>query len=163
MSVDLRGFDYEAEPILQQRRWQLDATVAELGRLLDRIAKGNARLAQMREQLASQGRYFIEARELRLDPGSHARTLHWLARLQGRIAEALRAGEALERERDEVSRRLRGLQCKVDAIAAHREDAVAEFTSSQAARASDEADRDWLSRRGHAGTINVHQTTNRRA
>ena len=147
MSVDLRGFRYEADAILAQRRWQLDAAVAELGRLQERLAATRTSLADLRTQLKSHCGTCADGRSVRIDPSSHVRALHWLAQLQGRIALVVARVEKLEQERDAASQRLRELQCKVDALDAHRDDAVAEFTLGQVARNAAEADRDWLARR----------------
>ncbi len=150
MSVDLRGFRYEADAILAQRRWQLDAAVSELGRLQERLAAVRVTLADLRTQLATNCGSFADGRAVRIDPSSHVRSLHWLAQLQGRISQAAARVEKLEQERDAASERLRELQCKVDALHAHRDDAVAEFAIGQVARDASEADRDWLARRPHS-------------
>ncbi len=147
MSVDLRGFHYEADAILAQRRWQLDAAVAELGRLQEQLAAVRTNLSDLRAQLQSHCDTCADGRAARIDPSSHVRSLHWLAQLQGRIALVATRVDRLEQERDAASQRLRELQCKVDALDAHRDDAVAEFALEQAARDAAQADRDWLARR----------------
>ncbi len=147
MSTDLRGFEYVAEPVLRRRQWELDAVVAEMGRLLERLAQAKSRAAALREQLVAQAEASNGAVGARFDPVAHVRSLAWLANLQGRIADAERALAQLETQREEVSGRLRALQSQVDAIEAHREDAVRDFAADTAARQASEADRDWLARR----------------
>ena len=61
----------------------------------------------------------------------------------------------LEAQREEVSGRLRALQSQVDAIEAHREDAVRDFAADTASRLASEADRDWLARRAAGTTTKV--------
>ena len=146
MSVDLRGFRHEAEAILQQRRWQLEAAVAALGRLQAQLAAVRTSLSDLQAELASSCGTCVDGRTVRLDPQAHVRSLHWLAQLQGRIGAAAARLEGVERERDAAGRRLRELQAKVDALEAHRDDAIAEFAGEQAARQASEADRDWLAR-----------------
>ena len=155
MSTDLRGFEYVAEPVLQRRRWEFDGVVAEMGRMLERIAQAKSRAAALRDQLAAQAEASNGAVGTRFDPAAHVRSLAWLANLQGRIAEAGRVLAQLEKQRDEVSGRLRALQAQVDAIEAHREDAVRDFAADTAARLASEADRDWLARRAADPTNKV--------
>ncbi len=147
MSVDLRGFHYEADAILARRRWELDAAIAELGRLQGELRVLRLGLAELREQLQSHCLTFTDARVAHIDPAAHAASLHWLARLQGRIAAQAVRVEGVERARDETAQRLRELQSKVDALDAHRDDAKADYATAQLARDAAEADRTWLSRR----------------
>lgn len=155
MSADLRGFEYVAEPVLRRRQWQLDAVVAEMGRTLERLTQAKARAAALRDQLVAQAQASSGAFGSRFDPAAHARSLAWLASLQGRIADAERALTQLEAQREDVSGRLRALQSQVDAIEAHREDAVRDFTADTASRLASEADRDWLARRAAGATTKV--------
>jgi chromosome segregation ATPase len=147
MKTDLRAFRYEADAILQQRRWQLDAAVAELGRRQGQLAAADASLSDLRAQMQAQCGASLEGRLVRIDPQMHVGSLQWLAQLQGRIDIAIAHRDAIERERDAAGQRLRELQCKVDALEAHREDAVAEFAVEQASRDAAQADRDWLAMR----------------
>ena len=155
MSTDLRGFEYVAEPVLRRRQWELDAVVAEMGRMLERVAQARSRAGALREQLAAQAEVSNGAVGTRFDPVAHVRSLSWLANLQGRIAEAERVLAQLDKQREEVSGRLRALQTQVDAIEAHREDAVRDFAADTAARLASEADRDWLARRAADTTTKV--------
>jgi len=155
MSADLRGFEYVAEPVLRRRQWQLDAVVAEMGRALERLAQAKSRTALLRSQLVAQVKASSGAVGGRFDPAAHARSLVWLASLQGRIADAERALTQLETQREEMSGRLRALQSQVDAIEAHRADAVRDFIADTAARLASEADRDWLARRAASTTTQI--------
>jgi hypothetical protein len=155
MSADLRGFEYVAEPVLRRRQWQLDAVVAEMGRTLECLTQAKTRAAALRDQLVAQAKASSGAVDSRFDPAAHARSLAWLASLQGRIADAERALTQLETQREEVSGRLRALQSQVDAIEAHREDAVRDFAADTASRLASEADRDWLARRAAGTTTKV--------
>ena len=150
MSVDLRGFRYEADAILQQRRWQLDAAVAQLGRLQEQLAVVRASLGELQDGLAAHCATCADARAAGIDPESHVRSLRWLALLQGRIGAVAARLEAIRLERDAAVERLRELQCQVDALDAHRDEAQAEFAIGQLAREAAEADRDWLARSPHA-------------
>lgn len=147
MSVDLRGFEYGAEPVLQRRQWQLDAAAAELGKAVQAVAAVQSRLAAMGEQLAVQAQASGAPLAGRMDPAAHARALLWLASLQARISNARHELQGLEARRDEVLQRLRVVRGQVDALETHREDAKQEFGAQVAAHAATEADRDWLARR----------------
>ena len=151
MSVDVRGFEYAAEPVLRRRQWELDAAVADLGRTLEQVALAKSQARALQEQLAAQVSISNDFVGTRFDPVAHTRALAWLAKLQGRIAQAQQALARLEARREEVSERLRTLQSQVEAIEAHREDAVHDFAAAAAARVASEADRDWLARRAAAG------------
>lgn len=147
MTVDLRGFEYGAEPVLKRRQWLCDATSAELGKAVQAVVAVQSRLAALREQLVVQAEASTLSPTGHLDPTARSRALLWLASLQDRIALAGRELETLAARRDEVLQRLRVLQGQVDALETHREDAKQEFGASVAARAATEADRDWLARR----------------
>jgi chromosome segregation ATPase len=157
MSSDLRGFQYAAEPVLRRRQWELDAVVAEMGRMLARIAQARSHAMTLHEQLVAQSAASTGAVAARLDPGAHARSLAWLAQLQGRIADAERVLRQLDDQREEVTLRLRASQANVEAIEAHREDAVRDFAADAASRQASEADRDWLARRA-ADTLSKAQS-----
>ncbi|HEX7638416.1 MAG TPA: hypothetical protein VF457_08475, partial [Burkholderiaceae bacterium] len=81
-----------------------------------------------------------------LDPSAHARTLAWLARLHARVADAAQDVARLEAQREEVMARLRECQARVEAVRAHREDAVRDYAAAASFRHAAEADRDWLAR-----------------
>ncbi len=147
MSVDLRGFEYGAEPVLQRRQWQLDAAAAELGKAVQAVTAGQSRLAALREQLAMQAEASSAPLSGRMDPAAHSRALLWLASLQARIEQARDELRGLEARRDDVLQQLRVVQGQVDALETHREDAKQEFGAQAAAHAATEADRDWLARR----------------
>lgn len=152
MKVDLRAFRYEADPVLHQRRWQLDAAVAKLGHLQGRVAAALATLTQLRAQLQAQCAASLESRAARVDPQMHVRSLQWLVRLQGDVDRAAVQHQDAECERDVASEHLRALQCKVEAMETHREETVAQFAIDQAARDAAEADREWLAMRTVAGS-----------
>ena len=147
MSADLRGFEYGAQPVLQRRQWQLDATAAEFGKAVQAVAAVQSRLAALGEQLAVQAQASGAPLAGRMDPAAHSRALLWLSSLHERIAQVRRELRQLEERRDDALQRLRVVQGQVDALETHREDAKQEFGAQVAAQAATEADRDWLARR----------------
>lgn len=150
MTADLRRFEYPLEPIRRQRRWQLDALQAELGRVQQELDDAGHAVEVLREQLQHGLEDAARGSAARLDPARHARALGWLVRLRAEMAAAVLRADALRARRDEARMACARQQRKVDVLERHREDAVAAFTREEETREAAEADRDWLTRRGGA-------------
>lgn len=146
MSADLRGFAYAAEPLLVRRRWELDALVAQLGRQVARIGEQRAACDELRAQLASNVQASARSRDATIDPGAQARSLQWLAGVQGRIAGAQAALAALEARREVLRGQMREMQAGIEALEADRKEALQEHAQAEGRRAAAEADRDWIAR-----------------
>jgi flagellar biosynthesis chaperone FliJ len=146
MTADLRRFRYPLEPLLRQREWQLESLRARLGRVLGKIESAARKLDDARERY----RRGLEhaARELaeRLDPTTHPRLICWLARLRETIASSEQALADLRAERATVAAACLAHQLKVELLARHRADCVAEFQREEERRLASDADREWLSR-----------------
>jgi hypothetical protein len=155
MSVDLRRFDYALEPLLRLKGWQLEALRARLGRLQSHIAEVQREIAGARDALQEQGRQAGQILLERCDPASHFRNLHWLQRQRARIAALSGQLSDLQSERTLLLEGCRTQQRNVEAIEAHREAAVVEFTRGEAARLASAADRDWLARPGTRASVST--------
>ncbi|MGC3998554.1 MAG: flagellar FliJ family protein [Anaeromyxobacter sp.] len=147
MTVDLRGFEYELEPVRKQRQWQLEAVQAELGRVQRALEQAVRRVEELRAQHEEQGRCAARALQAKVDPGAYATCLRWLAQLRDGIAGASVTVAELEAERTQVLRSVLEHQQRVDVIEKHRDERQAEFVRDALARSARENDQEWLSRR----------------
>lgn len=149
MSVDLRGFDYPLEPVLQRQRWRLDALQARLGRLQRHLSARERMSRDLQDQHAQVSRDFAASPNRMFNPETHTRTLSWLVQLQARLAEVTEELLGLESDRRALIALCNGQRCKVEAIEAHRDRSIGDFTREESGRLAAVADRDWLARSLH--------------
>lgn len=150
MTVDLRRFQYQLEPVRSRARWELETLQARLGIAQRELEAAQAKLSELRARHASEARAAAEAFAGRRDPRAHASVLQWLAHLRDRIRDGERAVAELEARRAAAAEACRVQQRKVDALERHREDSLAAFAAEEEGRAAAEADREWLVRVGWA-------------
>lgn len=146
MSADPRGFEYPLEPVLRQATWRLEALRAELGNLQRDIDGEERALAELRERHSDQSRRVAGGTAERLDPAALGWLMGWLVELVRRIRSGERTLRDLIARRAELASRYEEQCRKVEAVESHREDCLAQFLQEASARASNEADRDWLAR-----------------
>lgn len=152
MSADLRGFTYRLEPVLQRRRWLLEASEAKLGHAQRDLTAVEGDLERLRAQHRTESERAARAWVERIDPAGHLALLRWLAALaravHGAEAEVARRREA----RDAARERWLTEHRKVKLLEEHRTACVDEYAREELARGAREADRDWLGRR-HATAV----------
>jgi flagellar export protein FliJ len=148
MSPDQRGFEYALEPVLEQRRWRLEAARAQLGRAQRDLVAAEGALRSHRAHLAAQSQQLAEVMLHRIDPANHARLVRWLAELRTTIDGAQQRVADLSAERARAAAACVARQRDVEVIERHREDCLAEFLREAEGRQAAVADREWLSRRG---------------
>jgi len=146
MTVDLRRFGYALEPLLRQRRWQLEALEARLARAAAEIREAESALADLRGRLEKERASAARTLAASLEPARHLRTLRFLAWLEGMVRDAERALAELRARRAELAAEHLGATRRVEALERHREECVADFVREEERRVASEADRDWLSR-----------------
>jgi hypothetical protein len=146
MNLDLRRFSYALEPLLKRRQWQLDTLNASLGRLQQAIDTAENDLQALRAQHLRESEDLARALNLQLDPAFHARGLQWLRQLKTRTETGSLALSALHAQRTALAAKCLAQQRKVDAVLAHRKDALEVFVREENGRLAAEADRDWLAR-----------------
>lgn len=146
MSSDLRGFVYALEPLLRQRQWRVDALQARLGRLQREVDDLRQDLATFGDAQRAAGEEATRAFLTAGDSHAHVRRLHWLVQLRDRRTLLEGRLDALHERRRVLREECRREQQTLEAIEAHRGDAVQDHTRDEAARSANEADRDWLVR-----------------
>jgi predicted nucleic acid-binding Zn-ribbon protein len=153
MTADLRGFAYALAPILDRGRWQLDALQVKLGRLqreIDAIRERRDGLQDQHRFLSSQS---AQRLDMPLDPVVHSTTLQWLVQLNRQIDSLGLQLNELRSRHSALMRECLAQNQKVQAIEAHRDEAMHDYTREESARLANESDRDWLARRAGAPTI----------
>lgn len=150
-TVDTRGFDYALEPLRQRLGWQLDALQVRFARLQAESAAAREAL----EALVASHSTAVEQAAGRVaqqvDPGAHARSLQWLAQLRERMMQAQVRCADLRKDCTQAARDCLSHQQKIDAIEAHRDEAVEEFAQEALRRQAADSDREWLARRASEG------------
>jgi flagellar biosynthesis chaperone FliJ len=147
VTADLRRFEYALEPLRQQRRWQLDALEARLGRVTREVQRAAEELEALRVRHQEESRRAAERISGTIDPGGYGRVLAWLADRVRAMRAAQGQLEELRAERSQVRAACLVQQQKLDVIERHRGDCLAEFAIEEQNRQSAEADREWLVRR----------------
>jgi hypothetical protein len=151
-TVDLRGFAYALEPLRQRRQWQLDALQLRFARLQMELRAAQVEFEMMQATHKAAAVHVAGRATQQMDPRAHAHSLQWLAQLRARMAQSEALCERLEADCGRVGRACLSDQQKLNAIEAHRDDAVADFAQDLHRRQSVEADRDWLARRAVQGS-----------
>ncbi|SHN17978.1 hypothetical protein SAMN05192549_105188 [Duganella sacchari] len=151
--ADLRGFRYALAPLLERQRWQLEAQQRQLAVQQQAIARDAAHQRALEQRYRAFGE--ASGRELTagFDLARHQRHLAYLAQLRGEIL-GVAAELEFKREQEREQRVLcQQLQCKLDLLEQHREQAAADYGQQQASRIASEMDREWMARRvWHAQT-----------
>lgn len=150
MNIDLRGFEYPLEPLRRQRRWQLDALLAKLGSTQREISLLEEQLQALQIRHARESQLASEAFAEVKDPHRHTHRLHWLARLRSTMLALGARVESLKGMRESLRKQCLTQHQKLEALEAHRQDALSEFARESASKLIREADRDWLCRPSRA-------------
>ncbi|MCT8175460.1 hypothetical protein [Variovorax sp. CY25R-8] len=155
--VDIRGFSYPLEPVRQRQQWQLDRSLAALGRAQKLLDQTEEQLKQLRETHDAQARALSEATLRRLDPGAHRRALGYLTHLRERSKELETLRDTQRLARDELRRECTERRLRLDGLDRHKEDALTDYAHEIRQRNANEQDRDWLARRGTPVTAKEQQ------
>lgn len=155
--VDIRGFSYPLEPVRQRQQWQLDRSLAALGRAQKLLDQTEEQLKQLRETHDAQARALSEATLRRLDPGAHRRALGYLTHLRERSKELETLRDTQRLARDELRRECTERRLRLDGLDRHKEDALTDYAHEIRQRNANEQDRDWLARRGTPVAVKEQQ------
>ena len=147
MSVDLRGFQYELEPLRRQSAWRLDAARARVAGVRQQIRDAQVELDALRARYREQCEALARSIAQRIDPAVHRHMLSWLARLQSQVHHEEQALQELQAKRDELVVQCLREEQKLDMLDEHRTGCLEQFRLEARNREAAEADRDWLSRR----------------
>lgn len=144
--VDVRGFAYALEPVRLRQRWRVDKAMADLGRAERTLGEAEAALETARQLRDAAAAEAAAGMRRKLDPADHRRTLAYLSSLTQQAV-------GLERERDtklqlcgECRRVCLSQQLRLEALTAHKDDALSEYATELRQRDAIEQDRDWLAR-----------------
>lgn len=144
--VDVRGFAYAMEPARLRQQWRVDTAMAELARAEKALGEAEAELETARHLRDAEAGEAAAGMRRRLDPAEHRRTLAYLSLLTQQVV-------GLERERDaklqlcgECRRVCLSQQLRLEALTAHKDDALTEYAAELRQRGAIEQDRDWLAR-----------------
>lgn len=151
MSIDLRAFEYELEPLRRQRVWRLDRSRATLARLQKAIDDASAEFDTRRAEHEAACRRASDAGAGLLDPAARRHLLAWLARSQLRLAQANQALTTLLDERRRAAAQCVEYERRLEVLERHRSQRLGQFVRDETARKDSEADREWLARAQPAG------------
>jgi hypothetical protein len=143
---DARGFVYALEPVRQRQQWNLDKAMAALAQAQKQLSETEARLVQLMASHDEQAELLGKALQQRLDPIAHRRNLAYLANLRDQWHVLDRAREEQRNHRDSLRDQCIRQQVKLDGLAQHKEDALAQYGDEMRKRDLNEQDRDWLAR-----------------
>jgi septal ring factor EnvC (AmiA/AmiB activator) len=145
-AADLRGFTYALEPLHRQRAWRLEQLRQQLAQVKGQLTEQRQELVRLNQAHAAGSRAALDATKLRLDPGTHVRSLAYLAQLQHDMAKQTKKVEALLSQYDELQQDYFRAHKNLEALDQHRDLAVKDFQAEKLRQQAVEADRDWLSR-----------------
>lgn len=151
-ALDLRGFRHALDPLTRRQRWTLEARQLELAAAGAELARADAARLRLRQDYEQGADQALRRCATRIDPAAHARTLGYLAGLRERMLVAWREVERLRARRQELLDDCIALQRRLDVLERHRDEAKADFASTELRRQSAEMDREWVARNaGRAG------------
>ena len=145
-SVDLRGFSYQLEPILQRTQWEIDALQMRLGLSLRALEECQSSLRDMEAKLGSQVAALGVTWQARLDPQSYQQGLLFLAQRKQDIETQRKTLESLQENHMLIQKECVVKQQKIELIQSHRNECLDDFMVTQTNLQSSEADRDWNAR-----------------
>ena len=146
MTIDLRNYRYEAQPILTQCQWELDRLMWERSALLRKIRDAAAQIDTLKQQIVAASRSARESKPGIVDVATRVRLLHWLAGLQASVATAQVGLRLLESQRPLLDAQIERLQARGEALETHKQADMADHVQERLRQAASEADREWLAR-----------------
>lgn len=145
-TVDLRGFAYPLQALVQRKQWQVDERLRELSAVLHRL--GAATRAHAGASAACEG-HAAQVRRAwreRTDPVAHQRLLAYLAHQQARKAQLAAEVEKLRLELAQARERYITRQRELDGLQHDRNNCLDEYAAAERTRALVQADQDWVAR-----------------
>jgi hypothetical protein len=143
-----KPFDYALEPLLQQARWQLDATLAELAAGARKLEAHKAAADNHQRHVTALLSWMKPSSALSLGPAIARNRVAYLRQAAEKTANLEREVLQAEEEVQRLQSVCREKQLKLDAIERHRCDTEKDHHHEHALKAAVQADDDWLVR-GH--------------
>jgi hypothetical protein len=145
-SVDLRGFNYSLQALMQRKQWQVDEGLRELATALQRVDEAGRDHEQLAASCQIHAEHARNAWRERTDPGSYQRLLAYLAWQQTKKLQMEERLRELRVAQQEAQRNYVGLRQALDGLHRHRKDRQDEYAAEQTARLQTQADQDWITR-----------------
>lgn len=147
--LDLRGFQFDLEPLLRKQQWRVDALQAKLA-AMDRVfAAAQRACTQVQSAVEACADGLRRPGGAKLDPDGYSRALAYLAALQADLGQKKLRLERLRLDRRALLDAYLQAQRQADVTSEHQDDCLKEYILIEQNRLSSEVDRDWLARSSH--------------
>lgn len=153
--IQVRGFTYALEAARSRKKWQLDAAMAHLADVQRQVSQADGALAALRERLQEEALHVSQMWTRRPDTRTQERALDFLAALRDQEERLL--GELANLRRTLAAARVDCCekQARVEALDAHRADALRDFLAQQGRKTAVDADQEWSARAARRQTGNM--------
>jgi hypothetical protein len=151
--VDLRGFQYDLEPLLRRQQWRVDALQAQLAAMDKAITAAQRECADVQSAIDACASGLRGSGGARLDPDAYSRGLAYLAALQVDLGQKKMRLERVRLDRGALLESYLQARCKVDITSRHKDECLREYILTEQNRLSSEVDRDWLARASHGSMV----------
>jgi hypothetical protein len=145
-AVDLRGFVYPLQALVQRKQWQADERLRDLAAALERLRQAEQECEEQSAACSSHARQALQAWQRRVDPATYQRLLVYLAGQQQKKAQLEDRRQALQLEHQQARHDYQALQKQLEGLHRHRQDCQDEYASGERTRQLAQADQDWVAR-----------------
>ena len=147
-------FDYALEALLQQAKWQLDASLAELADAARELQERRASAQEHQRHVEATLDWMKPQSVVVLDPVVARNRVAYLSQAADTTASFERDVKAAEANVERLQACCRDKQLRLDAIEQHRSDTAKDHRQAQAHTVNAQADDDWLMRSRWAARAN---------
>lgn len=145
-TVDLRGFTYPLQALVQRKQWQVDERLRELSAALHRLETATKEHASVSAACENHAARIRRAWRDRTDPVAQQRLLAYLAQQQAKKAQLATEIEKLRLELAQAREHYITRQQELDGLQHDRSSCLDEYAAAERTRELVQADQDWVAR-----------------
>lgn len=145
-SIDLRGFVYPLQVLVQRKQWQVDERLRDLAAALERLRQAQRECDELSAACSSAAEQARQSWHRRTDPVTHQRLLVYLAVQQEKTVQLEGRRQALQLEHQRAQRDYLLLQKQLEGFCRHRKDSQDEYAAVERSRQLVRADQEWIGR-----------------
>jgi chromosome segregation ATPase len=145
-SVDLRGFAYPLQALVQRKEWQVEERLRQLAAALQRLQQAQQECEELSAACSGHAEQARQAWHKRADPATYQRLLVYLAGQQEKTVQLQGRREALQLEHQRAQQDYLALQKQLEGLSRHRQDCQDEYAAGERTRQLAQADQDWAGR-----------------
>jgi hypothetical protein len=145
-TVDLRGFAYPLQALVQRKQWQVEKRQRELAAALRSLQQADQAHTELAALCSSHTELARRAWRDRTDPASYQRQLAHLARQQASKTQLEARLQQLRLAHQQAQGACVASQLQLDGLCRHRQDCQHAYAAGERSRQLAQADQDWIAR-----------------